>query len=145
MFILVLPYLNGPEEKEVKGDAESIANLTCDVVGYPIKFEWRDEDNFLGNSHVCCSTLCSSVDPSNTLTTNQCTTEQVLSREKHFASYKYLKLDRGGELEHRRTGLEILGGGEGGHEFARLAPKAREPLGAFGGMLPKKILKIESI
>ena len=106
--------MNGPEEKEVKGDAESIANLTCDVVGYPIKFEWRDEDNFLGNSHVCCSTLCSSVDPSNTLTTNQCTTEQVLSREKHFASYKYLKLDRGGELEHRRTGLEILGGGGGG-------------------------------
>ena len=110
MFILVLPYLNGPEEKEVKGDAESIAKLTCDVVGYPIKFEWRDENNFLGNSNVCCSTLCCSVDPSNTLTTNQCTTEQVLSREKHFASYKYLKLGRGGELEHRRTGLEILGG-----------------------------------
>ena len=29
---------------------------------------------------------------------------------------------------HRRTGLEILGGG-GGHEFARLAPLVREPLG----------------
>ena len=56
MFILVLPYLNGPEEKEVEGDAESIAKLTCDVVGYLIRFEWRDEDNFLGNSHVCCST-----------------------------------------------------------------------------------------
>ena len=28
---------------------------------------------------------------------------------------------------HKRTGLEIFGGG--GHEFARLAPKAREPLG----------------
>ena len=41
---------------------------------------------------------------------------------------------------HRRTGLEILGGG-GGHEFARLAPKAREPLGGFGAMVPRKILK----
>ena len=40
--------------------------------------------------------------------------------------------------EHRRTGLEILGGGP---EFARLAPKTREPLGGCGGMLPRKILK----
>ena len=39
---------------------------------------------------------------------------------------------------HRRTGLEILGGGQ---EFARLVPKAREPLGGSGGMLPRKILK----
>ena len=31
--------------------------------------------------------------------------------------------------------------GGGGHEFARLAPKAREPLGESGGMLPRKILK----
>ena len=36
-------------------------------------------------------------------------------------------------------GLRNLGGG--GHEFARLAPKAREPLGRSGGMLPRKILK----
>ena len=41
---------------------------------------------------------------------------------------------------HRRTGLEILGRG-GGHEFARLAPKVREPLGGSGGMLPREILK----
>ena len=41
---------------------------------------------------------------------------------------------------HRRTGLEIFGGG-GRHEFARLAPKAREPLGGSGSMLPWKILK----
>ena len=41
---------------------------------------------------------------------------------------------------HRRTGLEILGGG-GGYEFARLAPKARELLRVSGGMLPRKILK----
>ena len=27
------------------------------------------------------------------------------------------------------------------HEFARLVPKAREPLGGSGGMLPRKILK----
>ena len=39
---------------------------------------------------------------------------------------------------HGRTGLEILGGG---HEFARLASKAREPLGGSRGMLPRKILK----
>ena len=39
---------------------------------------------------------------------------------------------------HRRTGLEILGGG---HEFARLAQKAREPLGRSGAMLPRKTLK----
>ena len=42
------------------------------------------------------------------------------------------------DKRHRRTGLEILGGG---HEFVRLAPKAREPLGGSGGMLPRKILK----
>ena len=30
-------------------------------------------------------------------------------------------------------------GGE--HEFARLTPKAREPLGGSGGMLPRTILK----
>ena len=41
---------------------------------------------------------------------------------------------------HRRTGLEIWGGG-GGHEFSRLAPKAREPLGGLAAMLPRKILK----
>ena len=29
----------------------------------------------------------------------------------------------------------------GGHDFARLAPKAREPLGRSGGMLQQKILK----
>ena len=29
----------------------------------------------------------------------------------------------------------------GGHEFARLAPSAREPRGKSGGMLPRKILK----
>ena len=40
---------------------------------------------------------------------------------------------------HRRTGLKIWGGGR--HKFARLAPKARQPLGEFGAMLPKKILK----
>ena len=39
---------------------------------------------------------------------------------------------------HRRTGLEILGSG---HEFARLAPKARESLRGSGGMLSRKILK----
>ena len=39
---------------------------------------------------------------------------------------------------HGRTGLEILGGG---HEFARPAPKAREPLGGSGAMLPREILK----
>ena len=33
------------------------------------------------------------------------------------------------------------GGGGGGHEFARLAPKVREPLGGSGGMLPRKISK----
>ena len=44
-------------------------------------------------------------------------------------------------FKHRRTGLEILGGGGGRQEFARLAPKAREPLGGSGGMLPRKILK----
>ena len=44
------------------------------------------------------------------------------------------------EKLHRRTGLEILGGG-GGHKFARLAPKARELLRGSGGMLPRKILK----
>ena len=43
---------------------------------------------------------------------------------------------------HRRSGLEIFGGGGGGaHEFARLAPKAREPLGGSGAMLHRKILK----
>ena len=29
----------------------------------------------------------------------------------------------------------------GGHEFTRLAPKAREPLGGSGALLPRKILK----
>ena len=33
----------------------------------------------------------------------------------------------------------FLGGG--GYEFARLVPKAREPLGGSGSMLPRKILK----
>ena len=43
--------------------------------------------------------------------------------------------------KHRRTGLEIWGGGGGGgHEFARLAPKTREPLGGFGAMFPREIL-----
>ena len=43
---------------------------------------------------------------------------------------------------HRRTSLEIWGGGEGvGHEFARLVSKARVPLGGFGCMLPWEILK----
>ena len=37
------------------------------------------------------------------------------------------------------TGLEILGGG--GHENARLALKARNPLERSGAMLPRKILK----
>ena len=44
------------------------------------------------------------------------------------------------KYRHRRTDLEILGGG-GRQEFARLAPKAREPLGGSGGTLPRKILK----
>ena len=42
---------------------------------------------------------------------------------------------------HRRMGLEIYlrgGGGRGGHEFAGLAPKARDPLGGYGSMLPGK-------
>ena len=43
------------------------------------------------------------------------------------------------DVEHlyirRRTGLEILGGGR-----TRICP-AREPLGASGAMLPRKILK----
>ena len=39
---------------------------------------------------------------------------------------------------HRRTGLDILGGQ---HEFTRLAPKAREPLGGSGGMLSRKMLE----
>ena len=34
----------------------------------------------------------------------------------------------------------FLGGG-GGYEFARLAPKAREPLEGSGAMLTRKILK----
>ena len=42
---------------------------------------------------------------------------------------------------HKRTGLEIFLGGWGGHEFARLAPKAREHLGGSRGMRPRKILK----
>ena len=42
-------------------------------------------------------------------------------------------------LTHRHTGLEIWGGG--GHEFARLMSKAREPLKGSGGMFPRKILK----
>ena len=41
---------------------------------------------------------------------------------------------------HKRTSLEILGGGSR-HEFARLAPSARQPLAGSGGMLPRKILK----
>ena len=43
------------------------------------------------------------------------------------------------EKLHRRTGLEIWGGGV--HKFTRLAPKARELLRGSGGMLPRKILK----
>ena len=58
--ILVLPYLNGPAEKEVKDDQGSDVKLTCDVVGYPIRFEWKDEeDNAIGNSRLFrCSALC---------------------------------------------------------------------------------------
>ena len=41
-------------------------------------------------------------------------------------------------LVHRRTGLEIWGGGK---ESARLALKARKSLEGSGGMLPRKILK----
>ena len=43
-------------------------------------------------------------------------------------------------VNHRRTGLEILGGGRK-HESARLALKARKPLEGSGGMVPRKILK----
>ena len=35
----------------------------------------------------------------------------------------------------------LINFGGGGHEFAQLMPKAREPLGGSGGMLPRKILK----
>ena len=39
--------------------------------------------------------------------------------------------------EHRRTRLEIWGGGRGGvHESARLTPNAREPLGGPGACSP---------
>ena len=44
------------------------------------------------------------------------------------------------KFNHRRTGLKIFGEG-GEHEFSQLVPKAREPLGASGGMLRRKILK----
>ena len=47
------------------------------------------------------------------------------------------------KFNHRRTGLEIFGKG-GEHEFSQLVPKARERLGASGGMLRRKILKIDS-
>ncbi|CAB4037451.1 Low-density lipo receptor-related 2, partial [Paramuricea clavata] len=40
-------YLNGPEEKEVEDTAGSDVKLTCDVIGYPIQYEWRDENNSL--------------------------------------------------------------------------------------------------
>ncbi|XP_028406911.1 uncharacterized protein LOC114529343 isoform X2 [Dendronephthya gigantea] len=43
----ILPYLNGPIEKEVKDTAGSDVSLHCDVVGYPITYEWRDEENCL--------------------------------------------------------------------------------------------------
>ena len=41
-----------------------------------------------------------------------------------------------GHFQHRRTGLEILGGSR--HELARLAPMAREPLGGPGACSPGK-------
>ena len=55
--------------------------------------------------------------------------------------YQVLRIDsnQNSLADHRRTGLEILGGG--GYEFARLAPKAQDPLGGFGDMLPRNILK----
>ena len=41
------------------------------------------------------------------------------------------------KFNHRRTGLEIFGKG-GEHEFSQLVPKARERLGASGGMLRRE-------
>ena len=55
--------MNGPEEKEEKHDAGSDVKLTCDVVGYPIKFEWKDEDKkSLGKARLlfrCFRPYCS--------------------------------------------------------------------------------------
>jgi hypothetical protein len=45
--VLVVPYLNGPAEKEVKDTAGSDVKLTCDVIGYPIRYEWRDDKKSL--------------------------------------------------------------------------------------------------
>ncbi len=43
--VLVSAYLDGPPEKEVEDEAGSDVELTCDVGGYPIKFEWLDEQD----------------------------------------------------------------------------------------------------
>jgi hypothetical protein len=45
--VSVLPYLTGPERKEVSYEAGSDGTLTCDVVGSPITFEWRDKNDKL--------------------------------------------------------------------------------------------------
>ena len=42
------------------------------------------------------------------------------------------------EKKHRRTGLEIFGGG---HESTRIAPKAREPLGVPAACSPRNFEK----
>ena len=49
ILVLVLPFLAGPTVKEVSDVAGSDVKLECDIVGYPIKFEWRDEDDKLIN------------------------------------------------------------------------------------------------
>ena len=41
----ILPYLPGSEVKEVFGILGNNVTLECDVVGYPIMFQWRDEMN----------------------------------------------------------------------------------------------------
>ena len=45
----ILPFLAGPKVKEVSDEAGSDVKLKCDVVGYPIRFEWRDEEDNLIN------------------------------------------------------------------------------------------------
>ena len=47
--------------KEVKDTAGSDVELHCDVIGYPIKYEWRDEKNArIGTLYVFLCALVSS-------------------------------------------------------------------------------------
>ncbi|XP_028406908.1 uncharacterized protein LOC114529340 isoform X2 [Dendronephthya gigantea] len=51
----ILPYLNGPIEKEVKDTAGSDVELHCDVIGYPITYQWLDEKKCAISFEKSCS------------------------------------------------------------------------------------------